>query len=118
MKLKNKILTEIPVKQLWNDNEIIYASRERYLTVEDIKDMLMNYPVEFVVANVGSKLKWIPYTKCYEFWKSEVKSHIVNNPEDKKKGFDIDNFSGNYAYIASEWSGEIETPIILLEKYH
>ena len=109
-----KIVTQIPMTNLWTDNENVFAKRERYLTADDIQKTLKKYPVEFVVANIGDKLKWISYDKSFDFWKAEIKPHLV----DDINNINLDNYLDNYAYVASEWTGEIETPIILLEKYH
>ncbi len=109
-----KIVTQIPMTNLWTDNENVFVKRERYLTADDIQKTLKKYPVEFVVANLGEKLKWISYDKSFDFWKSEIKPHLADDINNIK----LDSFTDNYAYIASVWTGEIETPIILLEKYH
>ena len=61
------------------------------------------------------RLRRVDVTKCYDFWKSEVKAHVVNDPE---SGFRLDGYPGEYAYVASEWSGELQSPIVLLEKHH
>lgn len=109
-----KIVTQIPITNLWTDKENIFVKREKYLTADDIQMTIKKYPIEFVVANIGEKLNWISYDKSFEFWKSEIKPHLgddINN-------INLDSYLENYAYIASEWTGEIETPIILLEKYH
>ena len=90
------------------------GSRERYLTPTDLTDMLKIHPVEFIVADVGAPLKRISVDKCYEFWESEVKRHLLS-PHGK---VDLSTFPGEYGYHASEWSGHIEVPIVLLEKIH
>lgn len=109
-----KIVTQIPMTNLWTDLETVFAKRERYITADDIQETLRNYPVEFVVATIGEKLKWISYDKSFDFWKTELKSHLA----DDINNINLDNYLDNYAYVASEWSGEIEMPIILFEKYH
>jgi hypothetical protein len=109
-----KIVTQIPMTNLWKDNENIFAKREKYLTAEDIQEKLKKYPVEFVVANVGEKLKWISYDKSFDFWKAELKPHLAGNINN----INLNSFLDNYAYVASEWSGKNEAPIILFEKYH
>lgn len=38
--------------------------------------------------------------------------------EDPDSGFQLNDFPGEYAYLASEWSGGIQTPIVLLEMHH
>ena len=114
MENEKKIVTQIPLINLWTDTENIFAKRERYLTAGDIQEILKKYLVEFVVAKVGEKLKWISYDKSIDFWKTELKSHLAEDISN----INLDNFIDNYAYIASEWKREIEVPIILLEKYH
>ena len=76
--------------------------------------MLRTGQVQFVVANVGDKLRWIDASECYNFWKEELETHFAENIT----RFYPDEFPGEYAYLASEWRGEIQMPIILLEKYH
>jgi hypothetical protein len=110
-----KIVTGIPLIGLWDEEGEVIASRERYLSPDQVKELLRLYPVEFIVADVGLPLKRIAVHKCYEFWKSEAQRRLVVNPEGC---FDLDAFPGHYAYVASEWSGKIQTPIILLEMYH
>ncbi|MDX2048586.1 MAG: hypothetical protein SFU87_17500 [Chitinophagaceae bacterium] len=114
MKNEGKIVTQIPLTNLWTDKEDIYAQRKRYLTDENIHALLKKTPIEFVIADLGMKLEWISGKKSFDFWKSKVKSHIANDIDK----IDPDKFPDNYAYVASEWLSEIGTPIILLEKYH
>jgi hypothetical protein len=110
-----RIFMQIPLSQIWDDDGPIRAGRERLLSLHELTAMLSHYPVEFVVANPGQPLKWISVDKCIDFWKSEVKSHLVSNPNGE---FSVEDFPNEYAYIASEWSGKLQTPVVLLEKYH
>ena len=77
--------------------------------------MLKIHPVEFIVADPGAPLKRIPVDKCYEFWESEVKHHLLNQHGNK---IDRSKLRDEYGYLASEWSGQIDVPIVLLEKIH
>lgn len=110
-----RTVNQIPLVRLWDDDGDIEAIRERWLSMASLLEMLRRYPVEFYVADIGYPLQRVDVAKCYDFWKSEVKSHLVNEPE---SGFQLEDFPGEYAYLASEWSGEIQTPIVLLEKHH
>jgi hypothetical protein len=111
-----RIVTLIPIERLYDEAGYIEARRERWLSKALLRDLLRRHPVEFLVANVGFPLQRIKVAKCYEFWKTEVMAHIVDNLDDPT--FRLEDFPGEYAYVASEWSGEIQTPIVLLEKYH
>jgi hypothetical protein len=112
---KDQIVSVLPVDRLSIGRIEVEAKRDRYLSPDELKEMLRKFPVEFMVANVGSPLKRIEVERCYEYWKSEVQPHLV---ADAQKGFRLEDFPNSYAYIASEWSGQIETPIVLLELYH
>jgi hypothetical protein len=108
-------VTRLPVESLSDNKGDIEARRERFLSKEALRELLRRHPVEFVVADVGTPLKRVEVGKCYEFWKSEAEAHIVADPD---SGFRLEDFPGEYAYVASEWSGQIQTPIVLLEKHH
>jgi hypothetical protein len=111
---RKKIVTQLPLSKLWTDEGDIDAERTRHLTDKNIQEILSASPVDFVIADIGLKLQWISLDQSFDFWKNELKPHLVNGMD----GFQLDKFPGNYAYIASEWSGEHPTKIILLEKYH
>ena len=115
MEYLERVVTKIPMKEIWNHKGALQAIRDRYLSANALKDMLKKFPVEFVIANVGDTLKSVPVSKCYEFWKSEVKAHLISSPDEP---FRLEDFPKEYAYLASEWVGEIKNPIVLLEKYH
>lgn len=109
-----RIVTQLPLTALWTEDDELKAVREKYLDKEAIRELLKQTLVEFVVANAGDKLKWIAVDKCKEFWKGEVKDHVV----DGSGRIDLDNYPNGYAYLASLWKGDTEIPIILLEKHH
>lgn len=120
-----RIVTRIPLDTLWDEEGEVAATRSRSLSqsdltemlrkYSDLTEMLRKYPVEFYVADMGHSLRRVEVHKCYSFWKSEVKAHLVNDPDGK---IILENYPGEYAYLASEWSGEIQVPIVLLEKRH
>jgi hypothetical protein len=108
-------VTRLPVERLSDDKGDIEVRRERFLSKEALREFLRRHRVEFVVADVGTPLRRVEVGKCYEFWKTEAEAHIVADPDSE---FRLEDFPGEYAYVASEWSGQIQTPIILLEKHH
>ena len=114
MNYSNKIVTSIPLENIWVPEHQIEAQRVSYLTRDKLKHLLQSSPVNFIIANVGEKLKWIEESQCFNFWKVEVEIHLVT---DINK-INLDDYSDNYAYIASEWRVDNQIPIILLEKKH
>ena len=107
-----RTVNQLPLANLWDDDGDVNATRERNLSQGALHELLRNFPVEFCIADVGHSLRLIPVATCYEFWKSEVKSHLVDDPQ---SGLQLEQFPGEYAYVACEWSGQIKTPIVLLE---
>src|SRR4030095_2698644 len=112
--IRERIVTTIPLEFIWTDEEQVEAFRERYLTPTDLTEMLRTGPVEFIVADLGVPLKRVPVDKCYEFWESEVNPHLLR-PHGK---VDRSRLPDEYGYLASEWSGHIAVPIVLLEKIY
>lgn len=110
-----KIVTRLPLEALWRDTGLVSASRGKSLTSEDITNLLRSGPVQFVVANVGSKLRWIERADCYQFWKQEVRPHMAQPGE----AVILDRFPGAYCYFASQWdSADSRASIVLLEQNH
>jgi len=114
MNFSDKIVTAMPLVNIWTTNNELKSQRVAYLTKDDIKNILKQGPVNFIVADVGHKLIWIDPSQCYDFWKSEVQIHVATD----LRNIYLDNFVDNYAYVASKWNADDPTPIILLEKRH
>jgi len=112
--IRERIVTTIPLDFIWTDEQQLEASRERYLTSSELTEMLKLHPVEFIVADPGAPLKRITVDKCYEFWESEVKRHLLS----ARGKVDRSKLPDEYGYVASEWTGHIEVPIVLLERIH
>lgn len=110
--IRERIVTTLPLQSIWTDEGEVAATRERSLTPNELTEMLKLHPVEFILADRGAPLKRISVDKCYEFWESEVKRHLLN-PRGK-----VDQSNMPYGYLASEWSGQIALPIVLLEKIY
>ncbi len=113
MDLSRRVVTRIPVDELWTDVDVLNARRTRYLQHEDIRLLLRAGPVRFVVADVGDKLNWIEADCTYSFWHHEAKPHL--NSEQTGR---LDDYPDEYFYFASEWLDSTGARIILLEKYH
>jgi hypothetical protein len=98
---------------LWNDLGELDASKLRDLQEADIRSLLQLGRVQFVVADVGNKLEWIPSEDCFHFWKTIVKPHMCST-----EGTPLESFPDEYAFFASEWTSKDAVPIVVLEKSH
>ena len=114
MEEKLKIITQLPLRELWRENGFKTNSRGRWLTRDDITGLLRAGPMRFVVADLGFPPRWIPLRDCHRFWKDEVKPHLAAGEKAR-----LDDFPGSYFYFASQWDGDVEgTTIVVLEKHH
>ena len=110
-----RIVTRTPLQDLSRSDGSLLESCQKALSVEDIRELLRAGAVEFVIADTGSALKWIPVAECHAFWKNEAKVR-VQDPTAKARR---EEFPGEYFYLASQWrDAESASPIVLLEKYH
>ena len=112
-----RIVTQLPLTELWTEHGAFTAARERTLGRADVKALLRSVPVHFVIADVGKPLRWILPEERFVFWKADARDHIVENPEHP---IDIYKYPDDYAYLASEWiaDGLGSPPIIVLERHH
>lgn len=115
MNIERKIVTEIPLNELWDTRSVLDAKRETFLTHEDIGQLLKSQQVTFVVANIGDGLKWISPVDAYSFWKAVGKEHLADNAEH----IELNGYPDQYAFIASKWSSRSSpATIVLLERIH
>lgn len=115
MDVAYKVVTHLPLDALWDENGAILSVRRRYLTKNDVARLLRAGPLQFVVADVGRALCWIPVVDRFKFWKTEAKLHFA------EPGFDVvfEKVKDHYGYFASEWNGTAGSPtVVLLEMRH
>jgi hypothetical protein len=104
----------MPLEELWDDAGPVPAHRGRGLSTEDIRELLRSGPVRFVVANVGSPLRWVTEGECFRFWKAEVQLRVA----DPASGVRLEEFPGEYCYFAAQWVPTAGTPLVVLECHH
>jgi hypothetical protein len=114
MDTTQKIVTQMPLIELWNSDGPLDARRAENLGEPEIKRLLRDGS-SFVVADVGLPLRWISEDDRFAFWKAEVKCRLVAPDAD---GFHLDEYPGNYCYVAAIWKGASSAAIIVLEKHH
>lgn len=112
---QQKVISRLPLTELRTEGQDTALERKRFLTSDDIKELIKTQPVTFVVADVGRKLNWVAPDNCFQFWKSEVKPNLVDDPDGQ---INLSDFPDDYAYLASKWTGKQQDTVVLLEKYH
>jgi hypothetical protein len=111
-----RVVTHLPLSEIWDEHRHITAERLRYLAEEDLRQLVQAGTVRFAVANVAHPLRWISSGESQVFWKLEVRPHLVAEPN---RPFDIYRFPEGYCYVASEWKAPNEVQsIVVLEQHH
>lgn len=111
-----RIVVALPLTELWSkDGRRMDAVQLRPLDQPGVVRLMREGPVQFIRADVGHPLEWIPAPDRFDFWKSEVRDRVA---DPAKPGFALDDFPGGYGYTASLWQTEGAPPVILLERHH
>ena len=55
-----KIVTHLPLRELWRDDGLKISRRVRSLTEDDIRSLLRSGPIQFVVVDVGANVDCEP----------------------------------------------------------
>lgn len=110
-----EVVCRLPLDRLLLRDCSRSAVRVGDVGVDEIVEQLGRQSVQFVVAEVGAPLDWIPADERFRFWKESVRPRVVS-PE--VSGFRLEEFPGEYAFCASLWEAEGHAPIVLLERYH
>jgi hypothetical protein len=111
---QKKIITSLPVTEIWNDGGIISKKKVKHLLISDINELLHKYPeAELAIADGGHKFYFIKKEDKFNVWKKELKNRIVETNE-----FYLEEFPGEYCYVASLWKKDDNGLIILFEMHH
>ncbi|MEM1115588.1 MAG: hypothetical protein AAF845_11405 [Bacteroidota bacterium] len=106
----------IPLSKVWSESGVVIATeRESDLSEAALRELLRLGSVQFVVANVGTPLRWVTESETFAFWKSEVRPHLADPSED---GHRLDDFPDNYFYHATRWRWSEPAALVVLEMHH
>lgn len=110
-----RVVTHIPLTELWTKEGRVDAVRGGPLGEAEIAALLRDTPSTFVVASPGEPLRWVAVRDRYDFWKTEVKCRLVARDA---TSFRLEDFPGSYCYVATEWRTDSGPHVIVLEKHH
>jgi len=110
---EQRIVTKMPLNEIWDDRGTITGERIRYLDQSAVREIVGSGAVRFLVGDPGLKLDWIPIEKQFEFWKT-AKPQIASHDRPVRR----EEFPNEFFYVASEWRGRADECVILLERHH
>jgi len=114
MDQKLKIVSKLPLDEIWSGSRLISTIKLRDVGSKEIVDLLRAGDVRFIVADLGLPFEFIPNNETYDFWKTELRPHLAD-PEEQ---LSLDSFPGDYCYFASEWKSYDDKVIVLFSKSH
>jgi hypothetical protein len=109
-----RIVTKIPLDELWNDSAMLTYERQEYLTERQVQELVSKGEIAVAEASCGLKLSWVSPNSTLEFFKKQVKGHVVNDPD----RIILADFEDEWCYLASLWGDAEGRKVILLETYH
>jgi hypothetical protein len=114
MRPADRVITDLPLRELFDERGPVEAIRQRELGTEDVRALLRIHPFRFVVADAGRAPVWVSEAERFSFWKNEVLPHLAGATDE----VDLDQFPNGYCYRASEWLRPDGTFIVVLEVVH
>ncbi len=106
--------TKTPLDELWDQNGPLKAQRIGRRTSGQIRQLLRESGLDFVVADVGLPLQWHTGEEALRFW-ATAKNQICDHLE---QGCELESFPDEYFFFAEEWRAESGEIIILLIRNH
>src|SRR5882724_11779947 len=100
MRPDQRIVTKIPLTELWDEKGALHGERIRQLDENLIRGLMGTGQVQFIVADCGAKLNWIPMPERFEFWKT-ARRQVA----DPSRPILLKQFPNETAHVASEWRG-------------
>ena len=74
---EQRVVTVLPLPELWNDRGPVVATRGAALGEPEIAQLMAEAGATFVVADVGHALAWVPGHERFAFWRRDVKGRVV-----------------------------------------
>ena len=115
MKPPDRQVITLPLMELWEDSGPVPAEKERQLSRDDIRALLRSGPIRFVIADVGSKLRWVDYDQCWSFWRTEARDRVT---DPGREALNSCVSHGDLCYIATQWRLASGESVVLLEAIH
>jgi hypothetical protein len=111
----SRVVSSFPLDEVWSPDGPLPLRRGDDLDRSAVETMLRKDPVQFIVAEVGSPLEWIPLDDSRKFWRRDAAERLVGPKETGR----LDDFTESYFYRAQAWTDDGgECVLVLLEKNH
>ena len=75
---KERIVTSLPLRELWDANGLVEADFRDHLTFTQVRDLLPSGGVTFVVVEIGKPIRWVPMRETFSFWSTDVRVRVAD----------------------------------------
>lgn len=111
----SRVVANLPLDEVWSAEGPLPLHRGDDLDRSAVETMLRKDPVQFLVAELGSPLEWVPLGDSRKFWRRDAAERLVGPKETGR----LDDFTESYFYRAQAWvDAGGECALVLLEKNH
>ncbi|WP_165249791.1 hypothetical protein [Paludisphaera soli] len=114
---EQRLIMQTPLTELWDARGTLPIKERRDVGCEQVRQLLRDGPVRFVIADCGRTIRWIALEDSFRFWKEEVKSHLIDWSV-HVRGTRLEDWPGEYFYSGSEWDEVDGAAVVLLVKHH
>ena len=117
---RHRVVTQIPLSELWTIRGPLAATRVRPVGPSDLGVDMHSRPIlkqtRFVVAEVGKPLQWLDPISIVAFLRDRIPGRIV---DPSAPSFRLNDFPGQFCFVVSEWAEQdSDSPIYVFELHH
>jgi hypothetical protein len=109
-----RVVTRLPLEELWNDEGPVAAARGRDLAADDVRTRLRE-DAHGVIATIGAPLRWLHGVEFFDWWKSEAKPRLIDPEWERWRLADLPD---ERAWLASEWMLANGATVVSFEERH
>ncbi len=123
-----RIVTGLPLAELWNEAGPVPATRGPELDAPQVSTCLREGATG-VVARIGEPLLWVRGVELFDWWKAEAKPRLTpaggyryedvpNPPPRPPNAYRLEDFPDEHAWTASRWTLADGSVVVVFEEHH
>lgn len=109
-----RVVTALPVTELWDERGTVEASQARALGHADVRRHLRGGS-RGVIASVSRPLRWLEGLDLYDWWEHEARPRLVSPTIERIR---LEDFPDERCWSATEWTLPDGSCVILFEEWH
>ena len=111
---KLRIVTRLPLDELWGDDGPLEASRGAALDAGQVIGYLRE-GADGVMASIGAPLRWMRGARLYDWWKREAKPRLL---DPAAQAWRLDELPDERGWLATAWTVGDSGHTLVFEQHH